>query len=243
MLRAVADLKIAGLPWQAESTGPTRVGLQSLVGKILCERHNHALSAVDVEAGRVFRAIQQFQEEQDALDAAQTDSFCLASGPTFELWMLKTVLGLWASKQLRSGRPGDHGVPALPSGEWTSILFHGKPWPPGSGLRLLGVRDVFFRARDIELSTLTHEHDGQHVVDGLLLAFRHVTFHLVLNPDQDRLPADIEVVSRPGGILLQSAAGHGHKLLAFGWLDDGERHRIGTLFRPQQRDLPSSQDV
>ena len=61
ILRSIpqAPFKIRGLQWQRDIE--TNVSVKGMQAKVLCERHNSALSALDSEAGEMFRIIQHYQ--------------------------------------------------------------------------------------------------------------------------------------------------------------------------------------
>lgn len=99
VLRVIGEDKIAisGVPWLAQGEA-REIGIGSLVSNCLCEAHNSALSRLDQVAGRFYRSI---------LDCLETDNapirHYLFSGHDIERWMLKTIAGLAASKNLAAG--------------------------------------------------------------------------------------------------------------------------------------------
>lgn len=117
--RGVLDLfpsrgiAISGLPWILE--GETKwVSRQSLAGKMLCERHNHALSPLDRTAAEFFRFfVADWTEE--------TIEVFLVRGYDLERWLLKVLCGLVASgNATRDGKPLTDWCPP---NEWIEILF------------------------------------------------------------------------------------------------------------------------
>lgn len=128
---------VSGAAWLHGATKP--VGANALASKILCARHNGALSPLDSIAGDFFRGVRDAQEAlalngPGSLGPAD-DYFLLANGPLIELWLLKLFLGGVASKtwseptSVRS-KPG-----VIPLHE---ILWRGAPWPTGWGLNSTG---------------------------------------------------------------------------------------------------------
>lgn len=130
VLEAIFDGAIAsvqGVPWSPD--GFADVGIGSLTAKILCRGHNGALSALDSEAGRFFRTIQQSQIElRDK--AVDTQTF-LFSGDLIERWLLKVAFGMWASANFSSSASRVSGSP--PS-VWGQLLLATRPWPADWGM-------------------------------------------------------------------------------------------------------------
>jgi hypothetical protein len=109
--------KIAGLSWQEPQTFsilPTK----GLASRILCERHNSALNPLDTEFGFLTKTIRDF-------DRGKAVSVSRAfSGRLIELWMLKCLLGLSKSKNIKGSlKP-----------ECVDILFERQMWPADWGL-------------------------------------------------------------------------------------------------------------
>jgi len=108
---------IGGLAWQPPDTVQT-IGINALVSKVLCEKHNAGLSPLDKTAGRLFRAI-------DGVDKrpAATRPLTQVDGNLIERWFLKLYCGLAAAKGNGATIP------------YTLLrLLTGEPWPEGWGL-------------------------------------------------------------------------------------------------------------
>jgi hypothetical protein len=109
--------KIAGLSWQKPQTFsilPTK----RLASNILCKRHNSALNPLDNEFGSFTNAIRDFDRgEQKSVTRT-------CSGQMLELWLLKCLVGLSKSKNIRASvKP-----------ECIDILFERQMWPVEWGL-------------------------------------------------------------------------------------------------------------
>jgi len=104
--------KISGIPWkprEALHTMPT----DSLVAKVLCERHNVAVSPLDAEAGRFIRTIGSYDRGfHEKPYHTEITVFC---GEELEKWMLKTVCGMVAAGAVARGGIPVFGVCTLPS--------------------------------------------------------------------------------------------------------------------------------
>lgn len=103
VLRLIDEMiDVSGLPWI--TPGESRaIGIQALAAKVLCERHNNALSPLDKEGERFFQTFLDFSR------IAYSEESCLRvfNGVDIERWMLKSLFGLLASESLQVA----HGVP------------------------------------------------------------------------------------------------------------------------------------
>ncbi len=86
LLKAVGPkADISGLPWQAGKTNEVR--LDALTAKVLCTRHNHALSGLDHAAARFFQTLRTFDAGfHDSISGirrslARSNPLCVASMP------------------------------------------------------------------------------------------------------------------------------------------------------------------
>jgi hypothetical protein len=110
--------KIASLAWQELQTFsilPTK----GLASRILCSRHNSALSSLDSEFGSFAETIRDYDRGITSASVTRTVSGCI-----IELWMLKCFLGLSVSKNI--------GGALKP--ECVNILFERQMWPTEWGL-------------------------------------------------------------------------------------------------------------
>lgn len=106
------NLTVSGLPWlngQEKVLPP-----DALASKILCERHNSALSPLDAMAVHLFQA---FDEEGVAGSGQQL--LHLFSGHDLERWLLKMLCGLAFSGNLTTDVDCDLSIPRL----WLDVLF------------------------------------------------------------------------------------------------------------------------
>lgn len=94
---------VTGLPWQ-EPDSSTAYGLNALTSRILCDRHNTALSPLDDAAGKAFQAITEAMSYITKKSLARHTKFFLISGDALELWGIKTLLGLFTAKIARANR-------------------------------------------------------------------------------------------------------------------------------------------
>jgi len=117
LLSVEGRVTIDGFPWQ-NAAAVSSVPPATLTGKILCSRHNSALSPLDAVAAMLFRRIDEFHHE--IRDRKYENRFFLCNGHDIERWMLKTLCGAVVSgnAEMRSGQ--SNWRPPL---EWVQILF------------------------------------------------------------------------------------------------------------------------
>lgn len=120
--------KIGGLPWIPPETFRI-LPSKRLSAKVLCVRHNNALSPLDAEAGRLIKAIGQF--DQTGNESTYLEEIKIFCGEDIERWMLKTICSMQAGGQISKNRVGlRRDVPK----QWIDILYGNVPWPEYWGL-------------------------------------------------------------------------------------------------------------
>jgi hypothetical protein len=118
------DLRVSGLRWQ--EAGQERVlRPNALASRILCERHNSALSPLDAIAVGLLGA---FNESGAAGSGRQL--LHLFSGHDLERWLLKILCGLVYSRNLLIGDGAEVSIPK----QWLQIMFGSADFPEGLGL-------------------------------------------------------------------------------------------------------------
>lgn len=118
------DLRVSGLRWQ-EAGQEKVLSPNALASKILCDRHNSALSPLDAIAANLFGA---FNEKGAAGSGRQL--LHLFSGHDLERWLLKILCGLVYSKSLSISDETNVSIPK----HWLQILFGFSDFPEGQGL-------------------------------------------------------------------------------------------------------------
>jgi len=114
----------AGLSWLAE---PRNIPPRGLQAKILCKRHNNALSPLDTTIARLFDVL--FRAEQGCnVGAHEFD------GESLERWALKVLLGLVTSGNFFGAEGKAMAVPEL----HLRILFGEETFPQGCGFYYIG---------------------------------------------------------------------------------------------------------
>src|SRR5262249_13686733 len=123
-LNRLGGLHVGGL--RREPEGQQKVLPPNAVAcKMLCDRHNPALSPLDAIALRLFHAF-----NEDAAPGSGRRLVYLFSGHDVERWLLKLLCGLACSGNLLSGSGIDVSIPR----QWLEILFGYTSFPDGQGL-------------------------------------------------------------------------------------------------------------
>lgn len=127
-------ITVLGMPWQKGSTH--QLPVSALAANILCQRHNSALSPLDVSASSAFRVLWHFQEDQRRVPDPHGAEFALVNGDELERWLLKLLWGAVAAGALsHEGNP----VRALHSSAskeaLLDYLFRDGTLPEGWGRR------------------------------------------------------------------------------------------------------------
>jgi hypothetical protein len=112
-----------GLSWCRDE--PVTVGLRSAVAKILCARHNSALSDFDAEAAKLSRFLQT-----NLLDHPLVESSISLRGRLLEKWALKTFLNLGYVRGLHRDRSNHLDPPP----HLVHYIFRDGPIADGVGL-------------------------------------------------------------------------------------------------------------
>jgi hypothetical protein len=123
------DLRVSGTPWLAGDES-RRISPNALVGRMLCERHNVALSNLDIFAFRLFTALDDMDVEFAATSTAPVSRVYLFNGH-LERWMLKVLCGLAASGNLVFQ---DHPTSTEIPSDWIEVLFGARNFLAGQGL-------------------------------------------------------------------------------------------------------------
>jgi hypothetical protein len=120
-LDARGGLRASGFPWQRGSE-PQQLPPDAFASRMLCTRHNSALSNLDAMALRLLAAC----DEPAGFRGAFLHLF---SGHDIERWLLKVLCGMAVSKNLAL----DTGDAAVPT-EWIEMLFDQREFRDQQGL-------------------------------------------------------------------------------------------------------------
>jgi hypothetical protein len=118
----------------------------AMASRMLCDRHNLALSRLDDIAVSLFQA---FDEER--IVGSDQQLLHLFSGHDLERWLLKVLCGVSHSKNLSLDKEVDLSIPK----QWLEILFAHSEFPDGQGLYVCTtIRHPFEGPRGLQLRAI-----------------------------------------------------------------------------------------
>ena len=162
-------LKLSGLSWISDT--PHTISSESLKAKVLCKRHNEALTGLDASAGRLFKTLKSFQ-------LGLASGWTLLAGEDIERWMLKLLIGLVVSGSICDLLPTKEK--AIPPEPWLRILFGYDEMPEGWGLHFIeNSKDEGAQMRVIGIRLFSHLETG--VVAGIIVGLMDFTLLLCMS--------------------------------------------------------------
>lgn len=120
-------IQVTGFPWSKHGKA---VSVKGLASKILCERHNNALSSLDAIGIRIFDSVARIQS--DFRSGLNHDAVFLFNGHDIERWLLKMLCGMAVAKNAITAKGED--IRWQPEPSLLDILFGLKSFPHYCGL-------------------------------------------------------------------------------------------------------------
>jgi hypothetical protein len=201
ILSTMGSGRVSGFAWQSGET--KELDFASLTSKILCDRHNSALSPLDAEAGELFMALGEIDAAlADAAPAAPSKDYSL-NGADLERWLLKVLVGICHAKGIAYTK-------VRCEQSLIRVLVGLSPWPPWWGLHLAPLQPPsgthYFKGLGVEALSVGDE------VWGMRLSMAGLVFQLCLGePDRD------QVAYHPSGIRFSFADRAGTQSVTFTW--------------------------
>jgi hypothetical protein len=196
VLKTLADEKyvisVSGMSWVP--SGQTKaVGISSLTAKVLCDRHNNALSPIDSEFGRFISTIGSFDTGFNGHNSKnEVVVFC---GEDIERWMLKTICAMVSSKMIaKDGKITDIKLREI----WLDILYDKKPLPEGWGLYIDMSKESIEHKKSFSLRPLVVKDNNDLLAAEVNV--NNIKFHLVLGKPE---PPEAFGVRRPKTLIFQ----------------------------------------
>lgn len=209
-------LRVDGLPWQ-KAAGPTSISPNAFTSKVLCERHNRALSPLDSIASRLFQSL----DEHCAAGSGQQLLY-LFSGHDIERWLLKVLCGLAASRSIPPHVTASTTVPK----PWLDTLFGVTDFSAGQGLYVCCVPgEVFAGPRGLVLAPLA----SQEELVGIGASVCGYDLILVMEPIADRTLNGRKFAYRP--MELHTTGRSFEKSVMFSWRGPADLGTISLAIR------------
>lgn len=159
------------------------IGIDSFSAKVLCDKHNNALSPLDSAAGRAFERFDCLSKE--IIGTLQRNerhqNLHLVSGVDFERWMIKVYCGLVAAGKIKSasGKPiGKNDVPEV----FYQSLIAPVILPSPLGLYMHSYAGQQRQTSGLSFGTIKIT-DGSDGVGGLMLSLGMMNFVLIASTD------------------------------------------------------------
>jgi len=205
-----------GLPWCRNE--PETIGIRSAVAKILCGRHNSALSPFDAEAAKLSHFL-----ATNVLDQPLGESTITLSGSAIEKWTLKTFFNLGYLRGLHREQPHRLDPPA----HLVRYLYRNAAVAEGVGL--------YFVTGQISNDSFGSgvwwnviQHPERHEIFGMAFTFFGLRFVISILPlrAEEHIArigkvhefdySTARIIHRPPGISLMSSTA-GAKRIYFEW--------------------------
>ncbi|HLX00331.1 MAG TPA: hypothetical protein VKR82_16950 [Candidatus Acidoferrales bacterium] len=172
-------VSVEGLEWCEGKV--RRIGLTGLTSKILCTRHNNALSEVDVGGIKAFDTFRQGTRLSNVRSALRPRIWQVErttiNGPLLERWLLKTLINFTYGRDLPIGR--DNLSPGKPSEQLVRIAFGLDRFVAGAGLYIIGhPGQKIFSVEKVSVASMLEK--NEYVAGGFYI-FRGNRFVLYLD--------------------------------------------------------------
>ncbi len=221
LLEAIsADKKVVmveGAAWLDKNAKQKTIGMNSLASRMLCGRHNRALSPLDTLATEFFR---HFRADQ--LDVMRFQGnyfqrdFTLVSGPYLELWLLKVIWGAIEAGAIQvEGSRAYRFRLGVTTQQLAEILWRGADWPPQWGMYVLHNQnpDLAVKQNSVQLRPASV---GSEILGGFI---QIAGFEFLISFELPPVPR----IYRPCGLTFQRNGFPKRcwKMFAFAWPEAG----------------------
>lgn len=150
LLKQIGDFDVSGLGFVADES---KLPVAALTSKMLCGRHNSALSPLDTAATGFFAVLRRFDHGfRDEIEKPSRESETV-SGDDLERWCLKTLAGLHHASITSSG-----GLRS--EFDYVGLLFGQSRWPRGWGFSASLLPEIRYAFSGLGIRTLTEGDEG-----------------------------------------------------------------------------------
>jgi len=179
---------VQGFPWCKEK--PVEIGISSLTAKVLCERHNNALSPIDSAGAQGFEVLREIRRLANVRDRMRPHPWNVVryriDGPSLEQWFLKTLINLFCERGYPIGR--DSNAAGRPSERLVRIVYGLDSFMDRAGLYFVVRTGMLVNSTDtVSFAPLIKL--GTHV-EGGLFSFRGQRLLLFLEQEGPPEPLD-----------------------------------------------------
>jgi len=206
---------VGGLHWLDDGK-PGLVPSSSLAAKVLCDRHNIALSPLDAEALRLFRTLRAIIDGT----TGQSGHF-LFSGHDIERWMLKSMVGLGLSGLARIPS-GERARAVTPPVQYLDALRFPGSWPR----ELPGLSVVSRQAAGMQSQAPVRIELAESPTSSSITGVRITLWNLVLLLGVTPTTLEKRVVYRPPKLVFERAGSIVEVEFSWGDYSPGRADRV-----------------
>ena len=203
------SLLVTGMPWLSPGeTLETSVG--SLTAKILCRRHNEALSPLDAEAAHFFSVIRQILTDLGRRRFSRKPIFHLVGGDAIETWMLKVSCGLFFSIGANDGikLSGMHSIDLIK----VQGAFFERRWDQRAGLYFRGTTGAAININsNVEIAPLSKNQR----FGGAVVSFHGLTLEFLFDTTDTNPGVWTGLVRQPSELVLRNQQRKHHIVLTW----------------------------
>jgi hypothetical protein len=194
-----SSISVIGFPFLAPNE-TNSFAIDNLTSKILCRRHNEALSPLDQEAEIFFRELSLSLSDLEKAPS-RTHNIHLASGSALELWMLKTACGMYFSRIAAKDNVRLAGTHRVDEAKITAAFFENK-WDDRAGLYFNGhYGSAMTTMAGIVVRTLSE--DIGSLFSGVRIALLGIEFDLLFDTTGASPGPWPGIVRRPSELIFE----------------------------------------
>jgi hypothetical protein len=222
-----------GLPWEAPGAA-VNYGLNSMTSKVLCERHNNAMSPLDAHAAHFFRTIRGIYYDLMRISDAATASWHLLGGTALELWCVKTLCGMYYSTIASSNRQSLHRTHSLNVDLFAEALAR-KTLTAPSALYARATEGAF--QSHISFAPLSVDNESRTI--GIRVAFFSCEFEVILDSrNVDMTSLRRHAAFRPWCLLFQQSKRR--HIVTMTWPDSPVSSALGRRINYNVEPMPQA---
>jgi hypothetical protein len=205
-----STIDVCGLSWLPKEHLKS-LGKSSLTAKILCTEHNSNLSGLDSEIGELIEAISSIDLEFQSNEP--TGRFYSVDGTYIERWILKTLVGMTESRQIKqkSGEPFKYKKKCL-----ELICSAEARWPLGWGLYAAKPQGQIYHSSSFELLPKHNPSNGELLA--FALKFNGFEMNFLMGKPDNSLEFGVH---RPNKIIFEKEGVKSE--IEFNW----QKHKVG----------------
>jgi hypothetical protein len=188
------------------------VSVGSLTAKILCKRHNEALSPLDEEAGHFFSSLRNALIDLQRKTLSRRPIFHLIGGEALELWMLKVACGLYFSIGAKDGVKiaQTHSINL----NKVAKAFFENSWDARAGLYFQAATGSAINIADtVAISPLTRDHEA--VFGGAVVSLHGFALEILVDDEGTNPGPWTSLVRRPTELILERHRREHHIVLTW----------------------------